>query len=151
VPSTDLPFDVTALKTDGTPVPQVTKDELLAVLDDFDERIVNIARDLDMDDVNVRAVYDIDPVDSWHTDAVALLGDAAHSMCHHQGQGANSAILDAGVLAAALQEAGSVQEALALYQATRKPVTDELQRISRQGWTEDEINDVFPGQKPAAR
>ena len=28
----------------------------------------------------------------------------------------------------------SVQEALARYQATRKPVTDELQRISRQGW-----------------
>ena len=32
---------------------------------------------------------------------------------------------------------------------TRKPVTDELQRISRQGWTEDELDDVFPGQKPA--
>ncbi len=30
-------------------------------------------------------------------------------------------------------------------------MTDELQRISRQGWTEDEINDVFPGQKPASQ
>jgi salicylate hydroxylase len=30
-------------------------------------------------------------------------------------------------------------------------VTDELQRISRQGWTEDELGDVFPGQKPAAQ
>ena len=29
-------------------------------------------------------------------------------------------------------------------------MTDELQRISRQGWTEDEIDEVFPGQKPAA-
>ena len=29
-------------------------------------------------------------------------------------------------------------------------MTDELQRISRQGWTEDELNDVFPGQKPAS-
>jgi salicylate hydroxylase len=81
---------------------------------------------------------------------VALLGDAAHSMCHHQGQGANSAILDAGGLADALQQAGSVKEALALYQATRKPMTDELQRISRQGWSEDEINEVFPGQKKPA-
>ena len=70
-------------------------------------------------------------------------------MCHHQGQGANSAIMDAGGLADALQQADSVKEALALYQATRKPVTDELQRISRQGWTEDEVNDVFPGQKTA--
>ena len=58
-----------------------------------------IARDLDMDTVNVRAVYDIDPVDTWHSDSVVLLGDAAHSMCHHQGQGANSAIMDAGALA----------------------------------------------------
>ena len=48
-------------------------------------------------------------------------------------------------------QADSVKEALALFQATRKPVTDELQRISRQGWSEDEVNDVFPGQKPASQ
>jgi salicylate hydroxylase len=72
-------------------------------------------------------------------------------MCHHQGQGANSAIMDAGALADALRSNGSVVEALASYQETRKPVTDELQRISRQGWSEDEINDVFPGQKPATQ
>ncbi len=107
--------------------------------------------DLDMASVNVRAVYDIDPVDTWHSDSVVLLGDAAHAMCHHQGQGANSAIMDAGGLVASLVAADSVPEALARYQAERKPVTDELQRISRQGWSEDEINDVFPGQKPAAQ
>lgn len=145
-----MSFDVTALNADGTWTPEVTKDDLLATVEGFDERIVRLVRDLDMATVNVRAVYDIDPVDDWHSDSVVLLGDAAHSMCHHQGQGANSAIMDAGGLAEALQEAASVAEALSLYQATRKPVTDELQRISRQGWTEDEINDVFPGQKPAA-
>jgi salicylate hydroxylase len=79
------------------------------------------------------------------------MGDAAHSMLHHQGQGANSAIEDAGALADALAQAGSVKEALALFQATRKPVTDELQRISRQGWSEEEVNDVFPGQKPTSQ
>jgi salicylate hydroxylase len=144
-------FDVTARQPDSTPNPQVTKDDLLAVLEGFDERIVSIARDLDLADVNGRAVYDIDPVETWHSGSVVLLGDAAHAMCHHQGQGANSAILDAGGLAEALQQAASVPEALALYQATRKPVTDELQRISRQGWDEDEVDDVFPGQKPAAQ
>jgi salicylate hydroxylase len=117
----------------------------------FDERIVNMTRGLDLDTVSIRAVYDIDPVDNWHTDSVALLGDAAHSMLHHQGQGANSAIEDAGAIADALAQADSVKEALALYQATRKPVTDELQRISRQGWSEDEVNDVFPGQKPTSQ
>ncbi|MER6627572.1 NAD(P)/FAD-dependent oxidoreductase [Streptomyces sp. NPDC000987] len=144
-------FDVTTLCADGSWSPAATKDDLMAAVQGFDERLVGIARDLDMSAVNIRAVYDIDSVDTWHSDSVALVGDAAHSMLHHQGQGANSAILDAGGLADALREADSVKEALALYQATRKPMTDELQRISRQGWTEDEINDVFPGQKPAAQ
>ncbi|MDZ4091134.1 MAG: NAD(P)/FAD-dependent oxidoreductase [Arthrobacter sp.] len=146
-----MSFDITALNPDGTWAPAITKEELLKTVEGFDERIVDIARGLDMDAVNIRAVYDIDPVDTWHTDSVVLMGDAAHSMLHHQGQGANSAIEDAGALADALAEAGSVKEALALFQATRKPVTDELQRISRQGWTEDEVNDVFPGQKPASQ
>ena len=106
-------FDITALDPDGTWAPKVTKDDMLATVEGFDERIVNIARDLDMDTVNVRAVYDIDPVDTWHSDSVVLLGDAAHAMLHHQGQGANSAILDAGALADALAEADSVKEALA--------------------------------------
>jgi salicylate hydroxylase len=146
-----LSYDVTVLDPDPTWNPKVTKEDLLAKVEGFDERIVNIARDLDMDAVTVRAVYDIDPLDGWHSDSVVLLGDAAHAMLHHQGQGANSAIMDAGALADALREADSVPEALEMYQAKRKPVTDELQRISRQGWSEDEINDVFPGQKPAAQ
>jgi salicylate hydroxylase len=146
-----MSFDITALNPDGTWAPTITKEDLVATVEGFDERIVNIARGLTMDAVNIRAVYDIDPVATWHSDSVVLMGDAAHSMLHHQGQGANSAIEDAGALADALAQAGSVKEALALFQATRKPVTDELQRISRQGWSEEEVNDVFPGQKPAGQ
>ncbi|MGI9209311.1 MAG: FAD-dependent oxidoreductase [Rhodococcus sp. (in: high G+C Gram-positive bacteria)] len=147
----DVSFDVTALCPDSTWSPEATREDLLATLEGFDERIVQIAREIDMNTVNLRAVYDIDPVDTWHSDYAVLVGDAAHSMLHHQGQGANSAILDAGALADALRDADSVAAALADFQATRKPVTDELQRISRQGWTEDEVNDVFPGQKPASQ
>lgn len=143
-----MSFDVTALDPDPTWTPECTHEELLRTVEGFDERIVATVRDLDLDQVNIRAVYDIDPVETWHSDCVALLGDAAHAMCHHQGQGANSAIMDAGGLVAALREADSVAEALSLYQATRKPETDELQRISRQGWSEAEVDAVFPGQKP---
>lgn len=146
-----ISFDITALNPDSTWAPAITKDDLLKTVEGFDERIVAIARGVDMDTVNIRAVYDIDPVENWHTDSVVLMGDAAHSMLHHQGQGANSAIEDAGALADAIAQAGSVKEALALFQATRKPETDELQRISRQGWSEEEVNDVFPGQKPASQ
>jgi salicylate hydroxylase len=142
-------FDITALCPDGTWTPQVGKDDMVRTVEGFDPRLVDITRGLDMDTVNIRAVYDIDPLDTWHTDSVVLVGDAAHSMLHHQGQGANSAIEDAGALADALRDADTLTEGLAAYQATRKPVTDKLQAISRQGWTEDEIQDVFPGQRPA--
>lgn len=143
-------FDVTALCADPTWTPDASKDHLLALLDGFDERIVRIARDLDMTHVNVRAVYDMDPIDRWHSDCVALVGDAAHAMLHHQGQGANQAVQDAGGLVEALLAAPDLPCALARYQEIRKPVTDVLQAVSRQGWDEDEVDEVFPGQKTAA-
>jgi salicylate hydroxylase len=142
----EVSFDVTCLAADSTPVPASSKEQLLKVVDGFDARLVAITAGLDMAQVNVRAVYDIDPIPVWHSKSVVLIGDAAHAMCHHQGQGANSSILDAGAIADALRAAGSVPEALANYQANRKPVTDELQRLSRQGWSEEEINTVFPNQ-----
>lgn len=143
-------FDITTLNPDPNWAPTVTRQELLAHVGGFDERIVDIVRNMDMEAVNARGVYDIDPVDKWHSDSVVLMGDAAHAMLHHQGQGANSAILDASVLADSLAEADTLKEALALFQFRRKPVTDELQRISRQGWSEGELDDVFPGQKPGS-
>ncbi|TCK02947.1 FAD-dependent oxidoreductase [Marinobacterium mangrovicola] len=142
----EVSFDVTCLATDSTPAPVSSKEQLLKVVEGFDQRLIDITEGLDMDQVNLRAVYDIDPVDNWHSNSVVLVGDAAHAMCHHQGQGANSAVLDAGALADSLKEANSVSDALSHYQANRKPVTDVLQHESRQGWSEDEVNDVFPNQ-----
>ncbi|HUH88731.1 MAG TPA: NAD(P)/FAD-dependent oxidoreductase [Pusillimonas sp.] len=142
----EVSFDVTCLAADPTPVPAFDKERLLKVVAGFDERLVTITKGLESGLVNLRAVYDIDPVPNWHSDSVVLIGDAAHAMLHHQGQGANSAVLDAGSLADALKKADSIPEALAQYQAERKPVTDELQRLSRQGWSEDEIQTVFPNQ-----
>ncbi|OLT11978.1 monooxygenase [Actinomadura sp. CNU-125] len=140
----EVSFDITALSDDDSWAPEITKDGLLVLMDGFDERLVNITRDLDMDTVTSRAVFDIDPVDTWHSDSVALLGDAAHAMLHHQGQGANQAIQDAGGLAGALREAGSVRDALARYQAVRKPDTDALQRISRESWDAQSVRTAFP-------
>lgn len=142
----EVSYDVTCLAADPTPAPTSDKETLLKVVEGFDDRLLTITKGLDMAQVNLRAVYDIDPVDIWHSGSVVLIGDAAHAMCHHQGQGANSAVLDAGALADWLQKSPSVAEALKQYQADRKPVTDELQRMSRQGWSEDEIQTVFPNQ-----
>ncbi len=142
----EVSYDVTCLAADPTPAPECNVEQLLNVVEGFDERLVAITKGLDPSLVNLRAVYDIDPIPQWHSKSVALVGDAAHAMLHHQGQGANSAVLDAGALADCLKAANSVPEALAHYQAERKPVTDELQRLSRQGWSEEEIETVFPNQ-----
>ncbi|MGO1532210.1 MAG: FAD-dependent oxidoreductase [Micrococcaceae bacterium] len=142
-----LSYDITARSDDDSWAPVITNDDLVRTVEGFDERIVQIARDIDLSTVTSRAVFDIDPVENWHSDSVTLLGDAAHAMLHHQGQGANSAIQDAGALADAFLAAGSVAEALTLFQNTRKPVTDHLQHISRAGWNADAVESAFPGQK----
>lgn len=142
----EMSYDITAKSDDNSWSPKVTKDEILATIKGFDERIINVAKNLDIDRVTSRAVFDIDPVDNWHTDSVALLGDAAHAMLHHQGQGANSAIQDVGGLVDAFRQEDTVAQALVAYQADRKPVTDHLQAISRAGWTANTVDSAFPGQ-----
>ncbi|WP_067664805.1 FAD-dependent oxidoreductase [Nocardia miyunensis] len=145
-----LSYDITCLSEDDSWTPRISRDFLVGLMDGFDPRLGRITRELDMAELTCRAVFDIDPVRTWHSDSVTLLGDAAHAMLHHQGQGANQAIQDAGGLTDALRQADSIPSALALFQRTRKPVTDELQRISRQSWDAGKVEDVFPGQKPAA-
>ena len=49
-------------------------------------------------------VYDMDELSTWSTPRVLLMGDAAHAVAPHSGQGASMAIEDALVLAACLDE-----------------------------------------------
>lgn len=139
-------FDITVPSDDPTWSPEVTREIIVASLAGFDERFEKITHSIDIDTINCRSAYDIDPVDAWHSDSVVLVGDAAHAMLHHQGQGANSAILDAKGLADALAAAPSVKEGLAAFQAARKPITDGYQKVSRSGWDPDALDDGFPGQ-----
>ncbi|QAY59779.1 FAD-dependent monooxygenase [Microbacterium protaetiae] len=139
-------FDITVPSDDATWSPTVTREQIVASLQGFDPRFEAITASIDLTTVNCRSAHDIDPVDSWHTRSVALVGDAAHAMLHHQGQGANSAVIDAKGIADALRDADSIAAGLALYQERRKPITDEYQRISRAGWDADGLDDGFPGQ-----
>jgi salicylate hydroxylase len=62
-----------------------------------------------------------------------LLGDAAHPMLPHTGQGANQAIEDAVTLAAVLgdAESASAPRALQIYESLRRERCAEVQRSSR--------------------
>lgn len=79
------------------------------------------------------ALYDREPQRTWTIGAVTLLGDAAHAMLPHHGQGANQSLEDAVVLAELLGavDAGGVQAALRAYERARRPRTRLLQTGSR--------------------
>ncbi|MYW67583.1 NAD(P)-binding protein [Streptomyces sp. SID8379] len=88
-------------------------------------------------DVRRWALYDRPPLERWSTARTTLLGDAAHPMLPHHGQGANQAIEDGVALAICLGEqrsgAAGIAAALARYEATRRPHTTRVQLGSRDG------------------
>lgn len=83
--------------------------------------------------VNRWAVYDREPLPSWTSGRVALLGDSCHAMVPYQAQGAAQALEDAVALARALRAADrrSVPEALAGYEQARHARATAVQRASR--------------------
>jgi len=78
-------------------------------------------------------LYDREPLRTWTNGRLTLLGDAAHPMLPHAGQGANQAIEDGVAVAAILAQAdrASVPQALRVYEAVRRERTAGVQRMSR--------------------
>ncbi len=79
------------------------------------------------------ALYDREPLASWHQGRVVLLGDAAHAMLPYHAQGAAQSIEDAYVLAACLADAKDAPlQAIARYEHLRKERAEWVQRYSRE-------------------
>jgi salicylate hydroxylase len=88
-------------------------------------------------------LYDREPLERWTNGRLALLGDAAHPMLPHLGQGANQSIEDSFALAALLKNADTaeVPAALAHYAQVRRQRTDVIQDGSRRnGERYDQVN-----------
>ena len=80
------------------------------------------------------ALYDREPLPTWSRGCLTLLGDAAHPMLPHLGQGANQSIEDGMALATILSQvdAAGVPAALLAYEKLRRERVAEVQRGSRQ-------------------
>jgi salicylate hydroxylase len=80
------------------------------------------------------ALYDREPLPTWTRGRLTLLGDAAHPMLPHLGQGANQSIEDGMALATILARAdcSTVPAALAAYERLRRERVAQVQRGARE-------------------
>jgi 2-polyprenyl-6-methoxyphenol hydroxylase-like FAD-dependent oxidoreductase len=78
------------------------------------------------DDLRYDELVDRDPMPFWGRDAVTLLGDAAHPLLPHTGQGAAQALADAVALEKALAGDADVPRALRSYELERRTKTATL-------------------------
>ena len=85
---------------------------------------------------------DRDPLPTWSSGRVTLLGDAAHPMYPVGSNGASQAILDARALADALARSEHPRQALMTYEQKRLPVTADIVAANRRGGPEGVIDAV---------
>jgi salicylate hydroxylase len=80
------------------------------------------------------ALYDREPLPTWTKGRLSLLGDAAHPMLPHLGQGANQSIEDGMALATILQNADTdtAPAALQAYETLRRERVAQVQRGARE-------------------
>jgi salicylate hydroxylase len=79
------------------------------------------------------ALYDREPLPTWTRGRLTLLGDAAHPMLPHLGQGANQAIEDGMALATILAQVdeATIPAALLAYERLRRERVAEVQLGAR--------------------
>jgi salicylate hydroxylase len=108
------------------------RDELAASFEGWDPRVTDLLNKVES--CFWWGLYDRKPLNKWVNGRLALLGDAAHPMLPHLGQGANQGIEDGIALAVLLQKLSPnepVEVALHRYEALRRPRTSMIQLEAR--------------------
>ena len=101
-------------------------DTLRAEFEGWDPRIGTVLAQVD--ETFRWALYDREPMPTWSIGRLALLGDAAHPMLPHLGQGANQAMEDGMALSIFLSEADTtdVPTALDAFEQLRRERVSEI-------------------------
>ncbi|CCL98472.1 uncharacterized protein FIBRA_00470 [Fibroporia radiculosa] len=135
-------------ENEGTFVPQPwvkmsSKEQLLAEYQGWDpetQALLNCA-----DNVSTWILHTVPVLSTYVSGRVALLGDAAHAMTPHQGSGAGQAFEDAFILANILSQPTvtleTLPQALQVYDAIRRPFSQNVQAMSRITGTVYDLND----------
>lgn len=126
------------------------KQQLLSIHRDDPPEVGRILRSLS-GDIGAYAVYDLVSLPAWHRDAVCLIGDAAHAIGPHVGQGASLALEDAFVIAKCLRDISHPATAFATFEHVRRtrvePVLQQSRRTGRQkaptGWLGRKVRDLI--------
>ncbi|MGH1488128.1 MAG: FAD-dependent monooxygenase [Acidimicrobiales bacterium] len=117
---------------EGWSIP-ATAAQFLDAYSDFAPHLLDLIIAVPDDDLFKWGLYDREPLETWTSGRVAMLGDAAHPMTPFLGQGASMAIEDAVVLARAIEGSDSVATALKRYEAAR---VERGNNVARWSWEE---------------
>jgi salicylate hydroxylase len=107
------------------------RDELAASFAGWDPRVSGLLEKVET--CFWWGLYDRRPLASWTKGRLTLLGDAAHAMLPHLGQGANQAIEDGVALAVFLEgrSPADIADALRQYESFRRERTEVVQTEAR--------------------
>jgi salicylate hydroxylase len=108
------------------------RDELAASFAGWDPRVTDLLSKVET--CFWWGLYDRRPLSKWTNGRLALLGDAAHPMLPHLGQGANQAIEDGTALAVLLEgldQSAPIADVLQRYEALRRPRASMVQAEAR--------------------
>lgn len=125
------------------------RERLLALHRDDPPEVNRILQAVD-GPIGAYPIYDMPSLPAWRRGVVCLIGDAAHAIGPHVGQGASLALEDAFVVAKCLRDIPDVSAAFATFEQVRRDRVDAVVRQSRRtgqqktpaGWIGRTIRDL---------
>jgi salicylate hydroxylase len=116
---------------------------------DWDDRVAQTIAALS--ETYVWGIYDRPALPHWTSGHTILIGDAAHPMVPHLGQGAGQAIEDAYTLGVLLKGASkdTLAERLTRYERLRRDHTARVQTVARQAGQFYRTEFLDPGERDA--
>ena len=120
-----LPFPESSLKTELKKVSNSEWTKKLYQIHKDDPKIQEFIS-LSKEDYIPIPLYDLPHLETWHSEKVCLIGDAAHGTSPHIGQGAAISMEDAVVLAKCIRDIQNLDESFEKFEQLRKPRAEKI-------------------------